>query len=53
MTTPEADPQDDRAVGPLGSAVSEPAGDAGSDAVAGPVYPPPETEPDAHPGQHD
>jgi hypothetical protein len=46
MTTPEQDPQADRDAGPLGSAVSEPAGD--DTATAGPVYPPPETEPDAH-----
>ena len=65
MTTPGNDPQDDESVGPLGSAVSEPArpgpgagphpakdGEdgavAGADGMAGPVYPPPETEPDAH-----
>jgi hypothetical protein len=48
MTTSAKDPQDDRDVGPLGSAVSEPAGDDGPDGMAGPVYPPPETEPDAH-----
>ena len=48
MTTPGNDPQDDEGVGPLGSAVSEPAGDDSADGMAGPVYPPPETEPDAH-----
>ena len=62
MTTPEKDPQDDRDAGPLGSAVSEPArprpgadpepaeDGALPDSMAGPVYPPPETEPDAHRG---
>ena len=48
MTTAGNEPQDDRDVGPLGSAVAEPAGnDDGADGMAGPVYPPPETEPDA------
>jgi hypothetical protein len=47
MTSPD-DPQHDREVAPLGGAVSEPAGDDGADGMAGPVYPPPETEPDAH-----
>jgi hypothetical protein len=61
MTSPE-DPQHDRDVAPLGGAVSErprpgarpePAkgGEDGvlpeADGMAGPVYPPPETEPDA------
>jgi hypothetical protein len=46
MTSPENDVKDDREPGPLGSAVSEPAGD--DPTMAGPVYPPPETEPDAH-----
>jgi hypothetical protein len=45
MTSPENDPQDDRDPGPLGSAVAEPAAD--DDSMAGPVYPPEETEPDA------
>jgi hypothetical protein len=45
MTSPE-DPQHDRDVAPLGGAVSEP--DQDDDGMAGPVYPPPETEPDAH-----
>jgi hypothetical protein len=46
MTTPAQEPQDDdRETGPLGSAVSEP--DDGDDSMAGPVYPPEETEPDA------
>ena len=44
MTTPGNDPHDDEGAGPLGSAVSEP---DGADGMAGPVYPPPETEPDA------
>ncbi len=48
MSTPEHDPQDDRDVGPLGSDVSSPPGDDGADGMAGPVYPPPETEPDAN-----
>jgi hypothetical protein len=43
VTTPREDPADD--AGPLGSEVSEPSGD--DDSMAGPVYPPPETEPDA------
>ncbi len=57
MTTPGNGPQDDVGVGPLGSTVSEPdrprSGDhpepaeGGEDGMAGPVYPPPETEPDA------
>jgi hypothetical protein len=46
MTSPE-DPQHDPDVGPLGSAVSGPVGDDEADGMAGPVYPPPETEPDA------
>jgi hypothetical protein len=46
MTTPREEPQDDAR--PLGSEVSEPAGDDDADDMAGPVYPPPETEPDAH-----
>jgi hypothetical protein len=66
MTTSGQDPQDERDVGPLGSAVSppdrprpgtrpEPAKgeedgvSPDADGMAGPVYPPPETEPDAHP----
>jgi len=50
MTTPEHDPRDDeRTVGALGSEVSPPPGDDdGADGMAGPVYPPEETEPDAH-----
>jgi hypothetical protein len=48
MTSPE-DPQHDRDVAPLGGAVSEPdRDDDAADGMAGPVYPPPETEPDAH-----
>jgi hypothetical protein len=47
VTTPPQDPQDDdREAGPLGSAVS--ATDEDDPAMAGPVYPPEETEPDAH-----
>ncbi len=48
MTTSGTDPQDDREVGPLGSDVSPTPGDDDADGMAGPVYPPPETEPDAH-----
>jgi hypothetical protein len=48
MTTAGRDPQDDRDVGALGSEVSPTAGDDDADGMAGPVYPPPETEPDAH-----
>jgi len=48
MTSPREEPQDEPDVGPLGSAVSEPDGDDEADGMAGPVYPPPETEPDAH-----
>ncbi len=62
MTTPEKDPQDDHDGGVLGSAVSEPLrprpgahpepAKGGEDGVlpqsmAGPVWPPEETEPDA------
>ena len=47
MTSPE-NPSHDRDADPLGSAVSEPAGNDDADGMAGPVYPPPETEPDAH-----
>lgn len=50
MTTPT--PDDEREAGPLGSEVAPP-GDEQSqggsdDSVAGPSYPPAETEPDAH-----
>jgi hypothetical protein len=48
MPTPE---DDERETGPLGSEVPEPPddGSTGSAAgVAGPGYPPEETEPDAH-----
>ncbi|MGY1838821.1 MULTISPECIES: hypothetical protein [unclassified Modestobacter] len=45
MSTPE---RPDHDVGPLGSAVSPPGGDDDADGMAGPVSPPPETEPDAH-----
>ena len=47
MTTP--DPRDERDVEPLGGAVAPSTGqDDGSDGMAGPVFPPEETEPDAH-----
>jgi hypothetical protein len=39
---------DDRDAAPLGSTDSPPPGDDGADGMAGPVSPPPETEPDAH-----
>ncbi|HEV7725335.1 MAG TPA: hypothetical protein VGO74_00260 [Modestobacter sp.] len=42
------DPAEDRDVAPLGGATSDPPGDDGADGMAGPVFPPPETEPDAH-----
>jgi hypothetical protein len=48
MTTSGKNPQDHRDVGPLGSAASPADGDAGDDGMAGPVSPPPETEPDTH-----
>ena len=48
MATEGRNPQDDRDVGPLGSAASAPDGDDGADGMAGPVWPPEETEPDAH-----
>ena len=41
-------PADDRDVAPLGGAASPPDGTDGADGQAGPVVPPPETEPDAH-----
>jgi hypothetical protein len=47
VTSP-TDPDDDRDAGPLGSAVTPTSGADDADGVAGPVYPPPETEPDAH-----
>ncbi|WP_448615251.1 hypothetical protein [Modestobacter sp. URMC 112] len=50
MSSPDpAHPDDHRAdhdVAPLGGATAPPPGD-GDDGTAGPVYPPPETEPDA------
>ena len=51
MSVPAAD-DDEREAGPLGSAAAPP-GDEESqggtgDSVAGPSYPPAETEPDAH-----
>ena len=48
MTTSSEHPHDESDPRPLGGAVSEPAGDDDADGMAGPVYPPPETEPDAH-----
>ncbi|MGY2078926.1 hypothetical protein [Modestobacter sp. SYSU DS0657] len=45
MNTPASD--DARDVGPLGSAASPSPGDDDADGMAGPVSPPPETEPDA------
>jgi hypothetical protein len=49
MSTPSgADTGPDHAVAPLGGEVSDPAGNDDADGMAGPVYPPPETEPDAH-----
>jgi hypothetical protein len=55
MTSPRENPQDEPDIGPLGSAVSPPGrvrpGEDGvlpdAEGMAGPVYPPPETEPDA------
>ena len=46
MTAPRDDSPDEPDAGQLGSEVSQP--DPDDDAMAGPVYPPPETEPDAH-----
>ena len=48
MTTPRHDARTDTRdeAGPLGSELSEPDGED-ADAMAGPVYPPEETEPDA------
>ena len=46
MTAPREDSPDEPDVAPLGSEVSRT--DPDDDAMAGPVYPPPETEPDAH-----
>ena len=51
MNTPDPSHTADREVGPLGSAASEPPDDA--DGMAGPVNPPPETEPDAHGDRED
>jgi hypothetical protein len=42
------DPTEDHDVAPLGSTDSPPDGTDGADGTAGPVSPPPETEPDAH-----
>jgi hypothetical protein len=49
MSTPDPLPATDGAAQPLGSATSRPPGDDDADGMAGPVVPPPETEPDAHP----
>jgi hypothetical protein len=49
VTMPE--PTDEREAGPLGSEVAPPGDEesqGGPDGVAGPSYPPAETEPDAH-----
>ena len=46
MTPPREDSPDQPDAAPLGSEVSRT--DPDDDAMAGPVYPPPETEPDAH-----
>ena len=46
MTTPREESPDRPDAGPLGAEASE--ADPDDDATAGPVYPPPETEPDAH-----
>jgi hypothetical protein len=48
MSTSGKNPPHDRDARPLGSEVSPTPGDDGADGMAGPVYPPPETEPDAH-----
>ena len=47
MSTPEPRPDTEPDVAPLGGATTEPVDDDGPDGMAGPVYPPPETEPDA------
>ena len=48
MTMPdEENAGADREASPLGADVAEPAGDDDADGVAGPSYPPEETEPDA------
>jgi hypothetical protein len=48
MSTPDPSHTDDSDVAPLGGATSPPPGGEGADGMAGPVVPPPETEPDAH-----
>ena len=48
MTQPDPEPTDDRETGPLGSSEATPSGDDAADGMAGPVWPPEETEPDAH-----
>jgi hypothetical protein len=47
MTTPGQGEQHEPKAAPLGSETEEPDGDDDA-AMAGPVYPPEETEPDAH-----
>jgi hypothetical protein len=53
MSTPEpghgpgSQPTPDTGVAPLGGETTEPVADDGPDGMAGPVYPPEETEPDA------
>ncbi len=51
MGTENPVPPEDRDVAPLGATTSTPPGDDGADGMAGPVYPPPETEPDAGGGK--
>jgi hypothetical protein len=51
MGTENPVPAEDRDVAPLGATTSDPPGDDGADGMAGPVYPPPETEPDAGGGK--
>ncbi|GAB3354072.1 hypothetical protein [Modestobacter lapidis] len=52
MSTSGPQPAPDRDVAPLGGATSPPDGDD-ADGTAGPVYPPPEAEPDAHADSRD
>jgi hypothetical protein len=46
----ESTPADDRDAAPLGSDVAPTDGTDDADGMAGPVVPPPDTEPDAHRG---
>ncbi|MCZ2821751.1 hypothetical protein O2V63_15500 [Modestobacter sp. VKM Ac-2977] len=48
MTSSPQDRPDEHDVEPLGGAASPTQGEDDADGMAGPVYPPPETEPDAH-----